>query len=120
MDGSSIDDPVSYSLDFDEVSDVPEAGPVNATRLASVQPNPFNPQTTIHFELHRAGEARVEVFDVRGKRVRSLLTEDLPAGRHDVVWNGLDDHGHQTASGTYLVRLRANGGHDVRRIMLLK
>ncbi len=80
-----------------------------ATRLAGVQPNPFNPSTTIRFELAKAGPARVRVYDLSGRLVRTLVDEARPAGAQAVAWDGLDGQGRPAASGVYLVRLEAGG-----------
>ena len=61
------------------------------TRLVGNAPNPFNPQTTIAFDLARAQSVRLEVFDLRGRLVRRLQDGVLAAGRHEVRWDGRDD-----------------------------
>ncbi|MBN2172335.1 MAG: T9SS type A sorting domain-containing protein [Candidatus Krumholzibacteriota bacterium] len=81
-------------------------------------PNPFNPATIIDFELPRAGAARLRIFDVAGRLVRTLASGELPAGRHRVRWDGRDGAGKYVASGIYFFRLEA-GGHDVTRRMVL-
>jgi hypothetical protein len=83
-------------------------------------PNPFNPQTTIKFTLPEAQDVRMEIFDIRGYRVRVLVNEHMPAGAHSVVWNGRDGHGRSVASGTYFYRVQAGPLNDVRRMLLVK
>ena len=83
------------------VDDVPPP----QTRLLGARPNPFNPQTTVAFELARAGRARLGLFDLRGRLVRELVNGDLPAGPHEVRWDGRDEAGREAAcSGVYLCR----------------
>jgi flagellar hook assembly protein FlgD len=72
-------------------------------------PNPFNPRTTIAFDLPQPGRARLQIFDVRGRRLRGLVDGVLPAGTHRVVWDGRLDNGLPAASGTYLYRLDLDG-----------
>ena len=73
-------------------------------------PNPFNPSTTIAFEISDAGaHARLEVFDIRGRLVRSLVDDALDAGRHEITWRGEDSAGQRMASGVYLYSLRIDG-----------
>jgi bacillolysin len=69
-------------------------------------PNPFNPATTIRFQLAAAVLTELTVFDVRGALVSRLVQEERAAGQHAVVWTGLDDNGRAVASGVYLARLR--------------
>ncbi len=82
------------------VEDIPAA-----FALAPNRPNPFNPRTTISFALPQAGHANLRILDLRGRLVRTLVTEDLPAGRHARIWDGTDTSGRPVASGVYLYRL---------------
>jgi len=90
------------------------------TRLAPPHPNPFNPATTIAFELARAGDVRVTIYGVDGRRVADLLRGALPAGRHQTVWRGRDAAGRPVASGTYLVQLRTAERVFSQRLTLVK
>ena len=103
------------------VSDVPDDVelPV-ATSLAGVFPNPFNPQTTITFELASAAMVELELFDVKGALVRRLVRESMPAGHHSAVWNGKDDDGARVASGVYLARFTAGGYREVQKVVMVK
>ena len=92
--------------------------------LRSIYPNPFNPSTSIRFDLAAAGQAQVTVYDVRGARVARLLDEHRDRGSHQVRWDGRDGAGRRVASGVYLVRLRIDtpeGAVDeTRRVTLLR
>jgi len=81
-------------------------------------PNPFNPSTTISFDLPVSMHAVLEVFDVRGRRVARLLDAGLPAGRHDVVWDGRDAQGRAAGSGVYFYRLQAGEDSTYRKMVL--
>lgn len=83
-------------------------------------PNPFNPATVIEFMVAEAGPVRLEIYDLRGTHVRTLVAEDLPVGLHQVSWDGRDDAGRGVASGVYCYRLRAGRFGAVRKMMLLK
>ena len=72
-------------------------------------PNPFNPSTTIPFNLQQAAHVSLEVFDVLGQRVRSLTDEMYGAGQHAVVWEGTDDSRRGVASGLYIYRFVVDG-----------
>jgi hypothetical protein len=91
-----------------------------ADSLRGAWPNPFNPATTISFELSVEAEVRLEIYSISGRRVRSLISEKLPAGPRQVVWYGRDDQGRGLASGVYLVRIAWPGFSDSRRLVLLK
>jgi hypothetical protein len=97
-----------------------ELSAVSPSRLLLLQnhPNPFNPNTTIAFELPVATHAVVEVFDVRGRSVKRLLDRHLAAGRHDVVWDGRDRRGRSAASGVYFYRLNVDGQSTFRKMVL--
>jgi len=88
--------------------------------LAQNYPNPFNPNTTIRYELPRAGAVQIEVFNILGQRIRRLVDEVTAAGRHSVVWNGRDDRGHAVSSGIYLYRLSSAEGNLVKKMLLVK
>ena len=83
-------------------------------------PNPFNPETTIRFELPQAVEVKLEIFDVLGQKVRTLVGGSLQACMHSTVWNGRNDDGMQVGNGIYLYRLQAADFVTVKRMMLLK
>ena len=93
---------------------------VAVSRLYPATPNPFNPSTTIRFELERGEFTRLDVYDIAGRHVRTLVREYQSDGRHDVVWNGRDNGGSLVASGVYLVRLRGSEFVETRRVSLIK
>jgi len=83
-------------------------------------PNPFNPSTTINFDMPKAGNARLSVYNVKGQLVRSLVNEDRGFGSHSVVWNGMDDNGNTVPSGIYFYRLSTDNHTETRKMMLMK
>lgn len=83
-------------------------------------PNPFNPSTTIAFSIPREGEVRLTVYDLRGRRVATLVDTVLPAGPHRRTWDGCDDRGRPLASGTYFYRLNTGDRALSRKMLLLK
>ncbi len=95
-------------------------GPPPATRLLGARPNPFNPQTTVAFDVARAGPVRLGIFDLRGRQVRALVSAILPAGRHEVRWDGRDAQGREAASGVYLCRLEADGVAPIEKLTLVR
>ncbi|RLA55150.1 MAG: hypothetical protein DRR04_15010, partial [Gammaproteobacteria bacterium] len=97
----------TWPLPVRMLSDVSEddSMPVPKTLSVSSVPNPFNPSCEIRFAMPADGEISVEVFDVMGRRVRSLLKANANAGRHSVRWDGRDGSGQMVAAGVYLVRV---------------
>ena len=94
--------------------------PPRSYKLDGAYPNPFNPSTRIRFELPESVRTRIMIYNLKGLRVRTLLDEIRPAGRHEVVWNGRDDGGTVTASGTYLLKMNAGAYAAQRKLALLK
>ncbi|MBU0520189.1 T9SS type A sorting domain-containing protein, partial [bacterium] len=88
--------------------------------LGQNYPNPANPTTQISFDLHVAADVELEIFNVVGQRVVSLVDRYLEAGRHTVVWDGRNADGAPVASGVYLYRLHAGNRVSTRKMMLLK
>ena len=84
-------------------------------------PNPFNPSTVIPFALPgAAAHVRLQVYNLLGQRVRTLLTGPMGAGFHTIVWNGRDDAGRQVAAGLYISELRTAQFRQTRKMTLVK
>ncbi|MBC8424532.1 hypothetical protein H8E07_10445 [bacterium] len=90
------------------------------TRLYPCRPNPFNPRTTLAFDLHRPGRVSLDIHDAAGRRVARLVDEPMPVGSHVVEWNGRGDDGRAVPSGVYFARLVAETVVETRRMLLLK
>jgi hypothetical protein len=104
----------------EEPTDVPPESPPTAACLLPSYPNPFNPSTTIAFEVATGGAARLRVFDLAGRQVASLVDGVVPAGRHEVVWRGRDAQGRVMPSGTYIVRLETGSSVEAKKVMLVR
>src|SRR5439155_16407499 len=91
-----------------------------AVRLAHNAPNPFNPATTIRFELSLPGRATLRILDVRARLVRVLADGPVGAGPQQVQWDGRDSRGRDAASGLYLYELRALGETRTRKMLLVR
>lgn len=102
----------------------PSPVPPDAARVALLPnvPNPFNPSTRIAFVVPEGmgTEVELDIYDGRGRLVRTLLRGSLPTGEHRVVWDGRDDGGAAVGSGIYLCRLEADGVASTRAVTLLK
>jgi len=83
-------------------------------------PNPFNPSTTIVYELPEASDLTLEIHNVLGQKVRTLVSGRQPAGTANTQWNGTDDRGLPVSSGVYFVRLHSDRFSDSKKMLLLK
>ena len=99
---------------------VPETARAPLPQLLGNHPNPFNPQTTIAYEMPGADHVRIVVVDLRGRLVATLVDEVVTAGRHVVTWNGRDDAGRDVDSGVYLSRLATGRGIEHGRMALVR
>ena len=83
-------------------------------------PNPFNGRTDIRYELAEHRHVRLDIVDVWGRRVRSLVDGVQPAGFHHVFWNGDDDAGRKVSSGLYIYRLKADNYIQAKKMIYQK
>jgi hypothetical protein len=91
-----------------------------AYSLAQNYPNPFNPSTAIEFTLPRPCQVTLEVYDIVGRKVRTLVSEAVTAGAKRVIWDGCDAGGATAASGVYFYRIKAGDFIETRKMLLLK
>jgi hypothetical protein len=100
--------------------DAAESAPL-VNRLYANAPNPFNPRTTIKYSLASSAPVRIDIYDVDGRHVRTLV--DSPraaAGRYEAVWDGTNDRGRVAASGIYWARMKAGSFTSNRKMLLLE
>lgn len=88
--------------------------------LGQNNPNPFNPSTAIDFALPKSANVRVEIFNILGQKVKTLVDEYLSAGYKKVTWDGTDNTGKTVASGVYLYRMTADDFSATKKMMLMK
>ncbi|HJL75460.1 MAG TPA: T9SS type A sorting domain-containing protein [Candidatus Marinimicrobia bacterium] len=111
-------DPVGLSIDDDSESSTPIIAQGYA--LYQAYPNPFNPQTKITYEIGSSGYAKVEIFNLKGELINTLVNGWHFHGAHEVVWNGRDNSDMQVPSGTYIYRLISSDIAFSKRVTLLK
>ena len=103
------------------VSAAPDQAPDAPEHHLCAAPNPFNPRTSISFDLQDSAPVTLHILDISGRHVRTLLDGEVRGtGRHEAVWTGRDDQGLPCPSGTYLCRLETGGMSEMRRVTLLK
>jgi hypothetical protein len=98
-----------------------DAKPVALNRLEQNYPNPFNPQTTIAFTMKERARVKIDVYNVSGELVKTLLDETRDAGAYsNVTWNGTNNAGQTVSSGVYFYRLVTNNFSQTKKMVLLK
>ena len=97
----------------------PEEAPA-LTKLMPNFPNPFNPKTTLSFNMAQAGQVKLAVFDVQGRLVKVLVDEHKAAGPHAIEWDGTDAKGERMTSGVYLSKFLSGEHEETRKMILLK
>lgn len=127
--------PTAVRLDFAEVDvrDIENARISAASRgvtappavpmtydLSQNQPNPFNPMTHIAYQLPQAGRVTLQIFNIQGQTVRTLVDTYEPAGYHTVIWDGTDGSGRMVSSGVYFYRMTSGTFAATRKMVLLK
>ena len=128
----SVDDPaeeidLSYRY-FGSSGDLISSGSVTLfnsplpTQFALHQnsPNPFNPVTTIAYDIPEPTYVEIVIYDLLGGKVRTLVSKEMSPGFHSAVWNGKDDKGRLVASGMFIVRMTSNSFMNVRKMLMLK
>jgi len=98
--------------DIDEI-------PANTCLLGNY-PNPFNPETEIRFNLAEASQVLLEIYNLKGQKIFTVVDKKLEADLHSYVWNGKDTSGNPAASGVYFYKLVAGNYQSVNKMLLLK
>jgi len=89
-------------------------------QLKQNYPNPFNPETHIYFEIPQMHDVKLEIYNILGQKVRSLINGAYNPGRHTVTWNGRNDSGMIVPSGVYIYRLHAGSFMVSKKMLMLK
>lgn len=100
----------------DDDTQVPEFETANISNY----PNPFNPSTTLNYFVPEATNVKIDVYNVAGQKVKTLVNKKVAKGSHTIQFNGLDDKGNAVASGVYFYRLQTKNETIVNRMLLLK
>ncbi|MCB5233642.1 MAG: carboxypeptidase regulatory-like domain-containing protein [Candidatus Cloacimonetes bacterium] len=90
------------------------------TELIGNYPNPFNPETTISYNLKEQSDVRLQIFNIKGQLVNTLINDLQPAGKHNVVFKATDKKGNKLSSGIYLYKLQVGGFVQIKKMMLME
>ncbi len=112
--------PAAPQTGIDQPDEGAQHHEVAFARLFPASPNPFNPTTSIAYSLDRESDVEIAVYDVAGRRVRTLVNDRVSAGRHETSWDGRDRAGNQVASGVYMYVLKAGDVVEAKRMVLIK
>jgi len=107
---------LSSTLDVDDVTVIP----MESSRIASIYPNPFNPETIINYDISKGSSVSLAVYNAKGQLVKKLLSEYRDAGRHQCLWDGADSTGKAAPSGLYYVRLINGRSSNVKKMIITK
>jgi hypothetical protein len=102
------------------ITDAPANTRPRTFALAQNQPNPFNPHTVIKFDLPRDEHVNISIFDVKGRLVKTLVSEPMTYGTHEAIWKGQDNRGNQVATGVYYYRIVAGTFTATKSMVLVK
>jgi hypothetical protein len=102
------------------IEDLDQGALPTSFELSQNYPNPFNPSTTIEFATPTATHVKLNVFNILGQSVKTLVDETLPVGRHSVIWDGTNNQGRQVASGIYFYRMDTKDFRETKKLLLLK
>ncbi len=109
---------------FDSTSDaVPNTNndvEVITSALRNNYPNPFNPETTISYDLKEQGKVSIDIFNIKGQKVKTLVDANQESGNHNVVWNGRDDNNKKVSSGVYFYKMKTDNYSATKKMILMK
>ena len=88
------------------------------TTLTGNYPNPFNPETTVKFDLASDSTVLLEIYNIKGQKINTLVNSDFRAGSHNVVWSGIDDNGSSVSNGIYFYRMTTDEYSATKRIFI--
>ena len=103
-----------WALDVDN-STIPEV-----FALHNNYPNPFNPTTNIGYDIPELSKVTIDIYNIAGNKVKTLVSKEHQPGRYKVQWNATNEFGSPVATGMYIYKIRANGFVSVKKLLLMK
>jgi len=101
-------------------ADIDETITPSHTALLGNYPNPFNPETTISFFMSSSGNVKINIFNIKGQKIRTITDQYIDVGSHKVVWNGTDDTGRNVSSGIYFYQMQTDKNISTKKMVLMK
>ena len=105
----------TIAVSCDDETDIP-----SVTTLKGNYPNPFNPETNISFSLSAEVNLHIDIYNIKGQKVKSLVDDIYQAGEYNIIWKGNDDNGNNVGSGIYFYRMQAGEYVRVRKMVMMK
>jgi photosystem II stability/assembly factor-like uncharacterized protein len=118
-DGNYVTARMMIDLDFSDANDE-DNNQALVTALKGNYPNPFNPVTTISFSLKEREKVTLSIYNIKGQKVRTLISEDMKEGNHSLIWNGTSDNGSTVSSGIYFYKLDTDSYSATRKMVMMK
>jgi hypothetical protein len=111
-----------FSANPNDVKEIEETGDNKPTEFSLSQnyPNPFNPATNFRFTLAKTSQVKIEIYNIVGQRVRTLVDEEMRPGVYVADWDSKDDKGNSVSSGIYFYRMTAGDFSDMKKMLLVK
>ncbi|MBW6514014.1 MAG: T9SS type A sorting domain-containing protein [Candidatus Syntrophosphaera sp.] len=113
-------EPATITVEVNYVGNDDPGSPALVTELRGNYPNPFNPETSVSFALKEPAPVKIDIYDHKGRKVKTLVEQDFTSGRHSVVWNGRDEGGKPVASGVYFYKMTTGKYSSTRKMVLMK
>ena len=111
---------IEYDIEYTTVSEANKTINPLKTQLLNNYPNPFNPETTISFFIAQTGFVTLSIFNIKGQKIKTLISEQREVGNHQVIWNGTNDNQHAVSSGFYFYQLSTQEYTSTKKMVLLK
>ena len=123
--GVTLEDNHDTVVDFNMTCTLPPVSVTNnelqiVNYKLSNYPNPFNPNTTISYQINQSGKVELSVYNIKGQKVKTLINEFKQTGKHSVVWNGKDNNSKRVSSGVYLYKITSSKKTVVKKMLMLK
>ena len=112
-------DTLSFSYPYTGIDDS-DLIPGLVTKLRANFPNPFNPTTTVRYDMAKSGAVSIKIFNIKGQLVKTLYSGVKAGGTHSITWDGKDNGKRDVSSGVYFLRMDTNGYASTRKMLLMK
>jgi flagellar hook assembly protein FlgD len=109
--------------DFSTVTSLPEfKNPNQVPEKYSLKnyPNPFNPETTIQFDIPKASPVKIEIFNTSGQKIKTLVNANYQPGIYSIAWDGMNQNNEKVSSGVYFYHLKAKGFKKTKKMLLIE